>query len=140
MRTPEQREHAAVARRGGFALVEAIIAIMILAVGVVGLAGVSGFVTRQLTLSQMTTERAAALRSTIERIRALDFDDVVNGSDTFENMAVSWTVTADGSSKVISIVITGPGLTSNASGVPSLNPSVADTFTYRVLDEWTPPS
>lgn len=119
--------------RSGFTIVEVIVAMIILTTGVLGLAGTTGLIVRQITLSDATTERSVALQSVIERLRAQDYDSVDSGSDTLGNYAVGWTVGLDGqTSKVVTVVTTGPGLTS-ASGFPSLAPSVTDTFTYRIV-------
>ena len=68
--------------RGGFTLVEVIIAITILAFGLLGMAGTTALVVRQVTLADVATERSAALQTTIESLRALPFDSLAAGSDS----------------------------------------------------------
>ncbi len=115
-------------------MVEVIVAIMVLAIGLLGMAGTTAVVVRQVTLADVTGERAAALQSTIERLRALPFDNLDNGSDSVGAFQVSWTVTnPSGRWAAVEIVTTGPGRKSLEGGFPVLNPSVADTFTYRIL-------
>ena len=46
--------------KAGFSLVELVMAIFVLAFGVLGLATTTLFVTRQLTLSEVTTARAGS--------------------------------------------------------------------------------
>ena len=60
MCTPDAVETRA---KAGFSLVELIMAIFVLAFGVLGLATTTLFVTRQLTLSEVTTARAVAIQS-----------------------------------------------------------------------------
>ncbi len=117
----------------GFSMVEVIVAIVILAVGVLGMAGTTAYVIRQVTLADVMTERAAAVQTTIERVMATDFESVSSGSGTVGIFSVGWTVLADGAqTKIITIVTSGPGL-DDGQGFPMLAPMVADTFEYRVI-------
>jgi prepilin-type N-terminal cleavage/methylation domain-containing protein len=118
---------------GGFTLVEVIVATLILAVGVLGLASTTGFLVRQVTLGEMATQRAAAFQIAIERLRALDWESVGSGSTNEGRYAVNWWVAQEyAQSRVVKIVTNGPGLSATA-GFPTLQPHVVDTFTYRLL-------
>ena len=121
--------------RGGFTIIELVIAIIILAVGVLGLAGTTMLVVRQVTLADVNTERAAALQSVIERIRATNTNTITNGSQTIGSFAVTWTLTdSTNLSKTLRVITRGPGLSKDsASVVPMLGSNVADTFTLVVL-------
>lgn len=118
----------------GFTLIEVIVALVILAVGVLGLAGTTALVVRQVTLSDVATERAAALGTVLERVRAMDFDSVGTGSDTIGSFSASWSSTDFGRSKLVTVVTLGPGLQTGTGNMPYLSNSVADTFVYRVID------
>jgi prepilin-type N-terminal cleavage/methylation domain-containing protein len=120
--------------RTGFTLVEVVVALIILTVGVLGLAATTMYVVRQTTLSELTTERSAALQSVIEELRATPYEELSSGSDELGNFKVEWTVTQGQRTKLVNIVTVGPGLTS-ASGVPSLGASVIDTFAYRIMEQ-----
>lgn len=122
--------------RFGFTLVEVIIAIVILAVGVLGMAGATAYIVRQITLADVMTERAVALQSAVERIQAMDYDSVDAGSDSIGVFQVSWTsVEESAQSKLVTVITTGPGLQStDANPFPVMAPSVPDTFEYRVLN------
>lgn len=121
-------------REGGFTIVEVIVAIIILTFGVLGLAGTTALMVRQVTLGQMATQRSAALQSAIEQLRATDWNDVGDGSTTVGSYTVNWWIDEDASqSRIMKIVTTGPGI-STGSGFPSLRPDVVDTFTYRLLN------
>jgi prepilin-type N-terminal cleavage/methylation domain-containing protein len=116
--------------RAGFSLVELIMALLVLALGVLGLSTSTLLVTRQLTLAEITTFRAAAVQSTLERIRATPFDSLSMGSDSIGPMLVTWTaIIATTQSTDIEIVTVGPGLASASTGLGS----VTDTVVFRVL-------
>lgn len=116
-------------------MVEVIIAIVILAVGVLGLGGTTAYIVRQVTLADIMTERSAALQSVVERLQAMTYDSVGTGSDSIGQFSVSWTTTDESAqSKLVSIVTTGPGLqTASGNPFPMLGQNVPDTFQYRVI-------
>ncbi len=115
-------------------MVEVIVAIVILAFGLLGMAGTTAIVVRQVTLADMATERAAALQATVERLRALPFDSVQSGSRTEGRFSVQWTVLAPRNHyKIIQVVTTGPGLARGTGGFPVLAGNVKDTLTYRII-------
>ncbi len=120
----------------GFSLVELIMAVMVLAFGVVGLASTTLFITNQLTLAEVTTARAAAVQSVMERIHATPYDSLDAGGQTIGPLEISWTATvATAQNKVVRLVSVGPGLASISAGhpTPMLSNAVADTVVYRVL-------
>ena len=116
--------------RFGFTTVEVIVAVVILTVGILGMAGATARVTRQISLSDAKAERTAVVRTARERIRALPYDSVVAGSDTIGSLEVSWTVRSDGQWKavILTAVNLEPG---DGSRSPSgLGP---ETITFRIL-------
>lgn len=127
---PERRQAAF--SQAGFTIVEVIVAIIILAVGLLGLAGTTVLIVRQTTLADVATDRSVALQSTIERIRATPFADVEAGSESSGLYEVAWSVTDAGQWKNVDIVTTGPGL-STREGFPAIAQSVADTFSFRII-------
>lgn len=133
MRTRTQPTRSVRSPEAGFTMVEVIIAILILAVGILGLAGTTALSVRQVNMSDVATERSVALQTTVERIRAMDFDSVSTGTDSVGGYDVSWTTTGSGSTKLVEIVWVGPGLQSIPGSLPVLGPEVADTFTYRII-------
>jgi type IV pilus assembly protein PilV len=122
-------------RRGGFSLVEVIIAIVILAVGVLGLAGTTAFVVRQVTLADVNTERSAATQEAIERIRATRYAAVGTSSVTNGPFTVTWSIQdSTNVTKNMRVITTGPGLRKDtAVSVPALGPNVADTLNIILL-------
>jgi len=119
-------------RSAGFSMVEVIIAMVILTIGVLGLAGTTAHIVRQITLADLMTERSVAFQTTIDRLQSLPYDSVVDGGDSVGIFAIRWAVTPDGAqNKRVRIITMGPGL---SSGTPPTNsPSVADTFDFRIL-------
>lgn len=121
-------------RTSGFTLIEVIVAIVILAVGLMGLAGATTYIVRQVLVSELRTERMLAVQSAIERIRAAGHGELLAGSDTTGDFTVEWTTPSLGSNvQTVQLISMGPGLTSNANGAPVLGDQVADTASYSVL-------
>ena len=116
----------------GFSIVEIVVAIMVLAVGVLAMAGTTVVVVRQTLVAEVISTRAAAVRTTIESLKALPFDNVRNGSDSIGKFDVNWTITEDKRWKSVELVSVGPGLESK-SGFPTVSPAVPDTAVYWVI-------
>ncbi len=119
-------------RRAGFSLVEVIIAMMILTIGLLGLAGSTAYIVRNITYADLMTERSVAFQTIIDRLQSLEFDSVTSGSDSVGIYAIRWSSALDGSqSKIVTMVTAGPGI---GSGSPPTNsPMVVDTFQFRIL-------
>ena len=118
---------------GGFSMVGLIMALFVLAFGVVGLATTT--ITRQLTLAEVTTARVAVVQSVMERIRATPYDSISAGGDTIGPLVVSWTpIVTTPQTVSVQIVTVGPGpAVSAGQSPPMLSNAVADTVLYRVL-------
>lgn len=118
----------------GFTIVEVIVAIILLAVGALGMAGTTAFLVRQTSAADLRTERTAALVASLERIQALPYDSVQQGSDSVGAYRVAWSVLSEANeAKSVQLVTLGPGLASSNGGPPSVQPSVPDTFQYTVV-------
>lgn len=118
--------------RGGFTMIEVIVAMVILTFGLLGLAGATGYMVRTITLGDLMTERSAAFQSTIDRLQSLPYDNVTTGADSVGIFAISWSSANDGpQSKLVTLVTVGPGVVPGAAYQQS--PSVADTFVFRIL-------
>ncbi len=118
--------------RAGFTMIEISIAIVILTIGLLGLAGSTGYLVRTVTLGDLLTERTFASQTIIDRLQSLPYGNVVDGTDTIGVFAVDWEAVDDGpQSKILTVVTVGPGL--SPGGMGNLAPAVADTFVFRVL-------
>ena len=119
--------------RAGFSMVEVMVALVILSVGVLALAGTTVLVVGQVTMSDMATERAAALQSVVERLRATPYSSLGGGSNSVGMFDVSWSTTALSNSTLLEVVTVGPGLEYGSGSLPHLAEEVADTFHYRII-------
>ncbi len=119
----------------GFSLVELVIAVIILSIGVLGLAGTTAFVIRQVTLADVNTERSASLQNVIERLRATSVNSISTGSVTNGSFVTTWAVSDSSSrSKTVRVITDGPGLRKDSAAVvPMLGRNVRDTFFLVVL-------
>ena len=81
-------------RRAGFTLVELLVALMVFAVGMLGLAATAGSVTRMMGGAKRQTIAAAVAQSRLEKIRSSPCASLVSGSDTVRGIASTWTIRA----------------------------------------------
>jgi type IV pilus modification protein PilV len=81
--------------RRGFSLVELMVAMMLLTVGVLGLASVSAYAIRQDSVATRANSATLVAQSRMERLRSRRCDDIVSSSSpvTTNNVTESWTVT-----------------------------------------------
>lgn len=118
--------------RAGFSMIEVIVAIVVLTIGVLGLAGTTAYIVRQITLGDLMTERSVAFQTVVDRVQATPYDQVTSGTQTIGAFDVKWEAVNDGSqNKIVTIVTVGPGL--GGTTFPTNNPVAADTFRFRIL-------
>ena len=77
---------------GGFTIVEVLIAVMILTVGLLGLASTAGYVTRMIGQGNRYTEAATMASKQLELLRAGGCSTAANGSSANGRFTISWTV------------------------------------------------
>lgn len=123
--------------RRGYSLVELVIAVVILAVGILGLAGATSWAVRQVNVADLRTERAMVVQSVLERLKAADFDDVRNGqkdgSGGLRPFTTEWTTTEENYDLVaVEVVTVGPGYQPRQGAMPVLVPNKADTFHFQI--------
>lgn len=79
--------------RRGFSIVEVIVAIMMLAIGVLALVSSSTVVIRQLTMSAQRTNASAIAAQRLERLRSVNLcANLAAGSATTWGMAERWII------------------------------------------------
>jgi type IV pilus assembly protein PilV len=99
MNTAVQNCHDAIPavqkRRSGFSIVELLVAVVILAIGVLALAGTSAIVLRQMTGARTQTNASQIASSRIEYMSGMDCAGLAaSGSSTTPGVTESWTVKA----------------------------------------------
>ncbi len=115
-------------------MVELVVAVVILAVGVLGLAGTTALVIRQVTLADVNTARSAALQSVVETVRSTSYASVAAGSRTLGSFGVDWSVIdSTNVTKTVRVITQGPGILRDSTGIPALGRNVQDTFSFVVL-------
>lgn len=133
MRTTPRTDTHGWGTRGGFSLIEVIVALVVLTMGVLGMAATTGFVVRQTTAADMRTNRTAAVQTVLERLRATPWNSLGSGSDVVGHFDVAWSSVNDGITKEVKLITTGPGLTTVEGVGPRFSDQVADTFVYRII-------
>ena len=91
-----RRDRRAPARRGaraGFTLPELIVAILILTVGILGLAGTSAVITRQMGSGSRTTVAATIVQARLDSLSAIDCTLPTSGTNTSRGVTEHWVVT-----------------------------------------------
>lgn len=92
----------------GFSLIELMIAMVILTVGVLGLAGSARLVTSMTGRGGRYGGSAAVAGSRFERLRATPCASLADGSGTTGKYTEAWTITTDGLLRTINLTITYP--------------------------------
>lgn len=82
------------AKRAGFTLVELLVAMMVFAVGMLGLAATAGSVTRMMGGAKRQTLAATLAQSRLEKLRSSPCTTLTSGSETARGITNTWTVTA----------------------------------------------
>lgn len=96
--------------RRGFTIIEVLIAVIILTVGIVGLASTAALVTRMVGQGQRYTEAASMANERFEILRALPCASLTNGSQASQGYTVAWTVTTvgGGDGRRLDVAVTSP--------------------------------
>ena len=114
-------------RRGGFTMIEILVAVTILVVGVLGMMGTSAAVTRMLSRGNRSNRAAFYAQERLERLQATPCPLLASGTETKATVYnLSWLVTtpATGTGKRVRLIAAYPGVVGNAR---------ADTMEATVL-------
>jgi len=76
----------------GMTLVEAMVAVVVFGIGVLGLAGTAAVVTRQMGAGSRVASATVLARSRIERLSAQDCTKLASGSASVSGFSEQWTV------------------------------------------------
>ena len=122
----------------GFTIVEVLIAIVILAVGMLALATTSIFATTQVKVADLKTERSLAVQEVVEQLRAGPWSSVVANPLSNGTMAGSYNVwwsvrTISPHLREVEIKTRGPGYISG-QGWTTMD---VDTFTVQIANAGT---
>lgn len=91
----------------GFTLIEVMIALVLLAVGMLAFAGLEIIAIRNTTFSKDYGKANIYAQQKIEEIKAMNWLSVTNGTDTLESdrYTRTWTVTTQGDMKTVSVTV-----------------------------------
>ena len=91
----------------GFTIVEVLVAVMVLAVGVIALVGSSATITRMIGRGRHDTRAALVAESRLEILRQQARSTtplctgLANGTATTQGMAESWSIAASGTTRTL---------------------------------------
>lgn len=88
-------------RRPGFTLVETLVALVLLQIGMLAVAGTGAVAARELAIARRTALAAEVARNRVETLRAGACTASGRGSASANGLVESWSVVADGSTRAI---------------------------------------
>lgn len=94
----------------GFTIVEVIVAVLVLSIGLLGLASTAALTTRMIGQGQRYSEASAMATRQFETLRSRPCAAVVNGTEADGPFVATWTVTdlAAGKAKAVQVVVRSP--------------------------------
>jgi type IV pilus assembly protein PilV len=87
-----RRSRGRLRSRRGFTLIEMIIAIIVMSIGIMGLAGTASYVATQMGGGKAQTVAAALATKVSDSLSARRCSAIVSGSQTRRGVSVDWTV------------------------------------------------
>ena len=106
----------------GFSVVEAIVGIVMLSIGLVGLAKASAVGFSQVTRARQDMQYAADVQQVMDSLRSRGYGLVSGGSLTLRGRAVTWTVTSPSATSQLVTVV------AQRSGYQNMTRTVQDTL------------
>ena len=92
--------------RRGFTLIEMIIAIIVMTIGIMGLASTAGYVAQQMGSGNMQTVAAALSAKVADSLSARKCTSLVAGNQTKRGVTISWTVTTASRTRTVDQTVT----------------------------------
>lgn len=96
--------------RSGFTIIEVLVAVTVLAVGVVALAGSAGAVTRMIGRGKIDTRAAQLAIQKVDSLRLVAYSTTprctalaTGGPATTDRVTLSWTVAANGTGRDVNV-------------------------------------
>ena len=89
----KHRECRRIGGRGGFTLVEVLVAILILGITLLSLAAATGLSYRQISYSKRDADWSVAVQQQLEGLTGDGYRNVTSGSGTVDGYPMTWTVT-----------------------------------------------
>jgi len=90
--SPRRRIRGPLPARRGLTLIEMIIAIIVMSIGIMGLAGTASYVAQQMGSGNMQTIAAAMSTKITDSLSARRCSALANGTQTKRGVTVTWTV------------------------------------------------
>ena len=116
----------------GFTVVEAIVGIVMLSIGLVGLAKASALGFSQVTRGRQDMQYAADLQQVMDSLQSRGYGLVTSGSVTLRGRAVSWTVTSPSATSQLVTVV------AQRWGYQNMTGSVQDTLLLYLANRVLP--
>jgi prepilin-type N-terminal cleavage/methylation domain-containing protein len=91
--------------RHGFTIIELLVAIVILTIGMLALAGTAGLVATHVGDGRQLTAGAHEARSVIDSLGMLECERVVSGSSARGGIIVSWSVSRDSIAATVAVAV-----------------------------------
>ena len=98
---------------GGFTIIEVVVAVLLLTVGVLGLASTSGAVKRMIGQCKRFTQVGVLASERMDILRGLPCDSLTDGSENRGRFQVTWQITsmASGEGRNLQVRVTSPTAT-----------------------------
>lgn len=121
-------------RRGGFSLVEVMVATMVLTFGLLAMAASTGYLSAQLRSTTFDTRRTAAKQQIIEQLRATPWTSLPTSSTTYTvgNYSVVAQASVSGLGAVVTLTTTGPAYRARQG----TQTSVTDVMTFTIARQF----
>jgi len=91
--------------RYGFTIIELLVAIVILTIGMLALAGTAGLVASHVGDGSQLTSAAHAARSIIDSLATRDCASLLSGSATRGPITISWIVSRDSATTTVDVTV-----------------------------------